>query len=100
MQREQSEVGADPKPFGLGRDALQQGELRKEVEPRGDVVLAGPDRVEAQRANKPDLLQRLGEAPGRIVARGVLGIEIDAELHGSDPLPTAVFNTRVLDQPC
>ena len=44
-------------------------------------------------ANKPDLLQGLAEAPDRIVARGVLAIEIDAELHGSDPLakPTSIL---------
>ena len=48
---------------GLDRDPLQQRQLREIVEPRYEVVLAGPDRIEAERAHEPRLLQRLGEAP-------------------------------------
>jgi len=81
VEGQQSNVRADPKPFGLGRGALQQCKLREEVEARRDVVLAGPYRVEAERTNEPNLLNRLGEATGRIVALRVLGVEIDAELQ-------------------
>ena len=36
------------------------------------LVLAGPYRVEAEGADQPRLLRRLGETPGRIVALRML----------------------------
>jgi hypothetical protein len=51
------------------------------VESGRGVVLATPDRVEAERADEAHLLHRLGEAPGRIVAGRVLRVQVDAELH-------------------
>jgi hypothetical protein len=51
------------------------------VEAGHEVVLAGPDRIEAERADEPRLLQRLGESPGRIVALAMLRVEIDAEIR-------------------
>jgi hypothetical protein len=55
--------------------------LREIVEGGHEVVLAGPDRIEAERADEPRLLQRLGEPPGGIVALAMLRVEVDAELH-------------------
>jgi len=81
VEGQQGNVRADPKPFGLGRSPLQQRKLREEVETRRDVMFAGPYRVEAERANEPNLLNCLGEPADRIVALRVLGVEIDAELQ-------------------
>jgi hypothetical protein len=82
VQREQDEVGADLEPRHLRGQPLQHGQQREVVEAGGDVVLAAPDRVEAERADQARLLHRLREPARRIVARRVLRVEIDAELHG------------------
>ena len=55
--------------------------LREIVEGGHQVVLAGPDRIEAERAHGPRLLQRLGEPLGRIVALPMLRVQVDAELY-------------------
>ena len=87
VQRQQRDVGPEPQPLGVGGEALQQGQLREEVEARRDVMLAGPDRIEAERADQAHLLQRLGQAAGGIVAGRVLRVQVDAELHGVRPPP-------------
>ena len=51
----------------------------------GDVVLAGPDRVKAERTNKAHLLQRFGEPTGRIIACRVLRVQVDAKLQCHAP---------------
>src|SRR5438445_337189 len=68
-----------------GRAGQQERHVREIVEARHEVVLAGPDRIEAERADEPRLLQRLGEPPGGIVALAMLRVQIDAELHGLTP---------------
>ena len=82
VQGQQRDVGAEPQSLGVGSEALQQAELREEVEAGRDMMLAGPDRIEAEGADQAHLLQRLGEAAGGVVARGVLRVQVDAELHG------------------
>src|SRR5690349_15838474 len=38
VQRQQGYIGAEPQALSLGRDPLQQGQLREEMEAWGDVV--------------------------------------------------------------
>jgi hypothetical protein len=64
---------------------MQQRQLWKEVEARGDVVFAGPDRVKAERTNKAHLLQRFRETTGRIIACRVLRVQVDAKLQCHAP---------------
>jgi alkanesulfonate monooxygenase SsuD/methylene tetrahydromethanopterin reductase-like flavin-dependent oxidoreductase (luciferase family) len=90
VQGQQQDVGPEPQSLGVGREALQQGKLRKEVEAGRHMVLAGPDRIEPERADQAHLLHRLGEAAGRVVARRVLRVQVDAKLHGSRP-PTVML---------
>ena len=85
VQRQEHEVGAEGEALGLGGEALQHGQEREVVEARRRVVLAAPDRVEAERADEARLLERLREAARGIVAGGVLRVEIDAELHAPRP---------------
>ena len=98
VQRQQRHIGSHPQTLGLGGNALmQQRQLREEVKTRRDVVLAGPDRVEAERTNKAYLLQRLGEVAGRIIAHRVLRVQIDAELQGHAPvIPRALSGDGLL----
>jgi len=70
---------------------MQQRQLWKEVEARGDVVLAGPDRVKPERTNKAHLLQRFGETTGRIIACRVLRVQVYAKLQCHAPRRRAVF---------
>ena len=86
VQRQQRDVGAEPEPFRFRRDAREQRELRKIMKARHEMVLAGPDRIEAERADELHLLDRLRESPGGIVAFPMLRVEIDAELHGRGAL--------------
>ena len=86
VQRQQRDVGPDPQALGLRGEPMQQRQLRKEVEARGDVVLAGPDRVKAERADKAHLLHRFGETAGGIVACRVLRVQVDANLHCRSPV--------------
>jgi hypothetical protein len=65
---------------------LQQRQLGKEVEARRNVMLAGPDRIEAEGANETHLLQGFGIAASRIVAGGMLRVEVDAESHRLSPV--------------
>jgi hypothetical protein len=51
------------------------------MEARRDMMLARPDRVETQGAGEPYLLERLGEPTLSIIARRMLRVEINAELH-------------------
>jgi hypothetical protein len=69
---------------------MQQRQLWKEVEARGDVVLAGPDRVKPERTNQAHLLQRFVETTGRIIACRVLRVQVDTKLHCHIP-PGTVF---------
>jgi hypothetical protein len=85
VQRQQRNVGPDPQALGLPGEPMQQRQLWKEVEARGDVVLAGPDRVKAERMNKAHLLQRFGETTGRIIACRVLRVQVDAKLQCHAP---------------
>src|SRR5262245_20342154 len=94
VQRQQQDVGAEPKPLGVGRQALQQAKLREEVEAGCDVVLACPDRIKTERADQADLLHCLGKAAGRILAHRVLRVEIDTEPHGSRPPGMAVVPSK------
>ena len=48
-------------------------------------MLAGPDRVKAERTNKAHLLQRFGETTGRIIAYRVLRVQVDAKLQCRAP---------------
>jgi hypothetical protein len=81
VERQQRDVGSDPQALGLPGEPMQQRQLWKEVEARGDVVLAGPDRVKPERTNQAHLLQRFVETTGRIIACGVLRVQIDTKLH-------------------
>jgi hypothetical protein len=81
VEGQEHEVGAEREALRLGGEALQHRQERKVVEARRGVMLAAPDRVEAERADEPGLLERLREAARGIVAGGVLGVEINAELH-------------------
>ncbi len=83
VQRQQHQVGADGEALRLGGEPLQHGEQREVVKAGRRVVLAAPQRVEAERADEAHLLDGLGKAAGGIVARGMLRVQIDAELHGS-----------------
>ena len=60
---------------------MQQRQLWKEVEARGDVVLAGPDQVKPERTNQAHLLQRFVETTGRIITYRVLRVQVDTKLH-------------------
>jgi hypothetical protein len=51
VQRQQRDVGPDPQALGLTGEPMQQRQLWKEVEARGYVVLAGPNRVKPERTN-------------------------------------------------
>jgi hypothetical protein len=45
------------------------------------MVLAAPDRVEAERADEPRLLDRLREAPRRVVGLRMLRVQVDPALQ-------------------
>src|SRR5262249_27096569 len=88
VQGQEDQVGADRKAGCFDGDALEQRQLRIKMETRRRVMLARPDRIEAERADQPRLLERLGEPPRRIVALGMLRVEINAELeHGGSCSP-------------
>src|SRR5689334_20635113 len=85
MQWQQRDVRPDPQALGLPGEAMQQRQLWEEVEARGDVVFAGPDRVKAERADKAHLLQHFVKTAGRIIACRVLGVQVDTKLHCRAP---------------
>jgi hypothetical protein len=85
VQRQEDDVGSKLHTFGFGGETLEEGQQREIVIVVGDVVLAAPDRIEAELLEEADLLDRLGEAPARIVRAGVLRVEIDPEFHGRGP---------------
>src|SRR4029453_1884873 len=82
VQGEQDQVGAEGEALRLRGQALQHGQQREVVEARRGVVLAAPDRVEAERADHARLLERLREAARGVVADGMLRVQIHPELHG------------------
>ena len=81
VQRQQHQVGADLEAGHLRGQTLQHRQQRKIVEPGRRMVLAAPDRVEAERADEPRLLDRLREAPRRVVGLRMLRVQVDPELH-------------------
>ena len=81
VQRQQHDIRADFEAFGFGGEPLehrQQGIVMIVV---GDVMLAAPDRIEAELFDQPDLLDRLGKPPRRIVGGWMLRVQINPELH-------------------
>jgi hypothetical protein len=99
VQRQQRDVGPDPQALGLASEPMQQRQLWKEVEARRDVVLAGPDRVKAERTNQPHLLHCFGETAGRIIGCRVLRVQVDAELQCMLPPSCDVPATTVSNNP-
>src|SRR6185312_14993367 len=70
------------RPSASAASRYSSGSCGKKWKPGGGVVLAGPDRVKAERTNKAHLLQRFGETTGRIIASRVLRVQVDAKLQG------------------
>jgi hypothetical protein len=102
VQWQQDQVGADPNAFRYGGHLLEQGQLWEVVEPGRDVMLASPDRIEAEAGDQPSLLKRFRHAARRIFGLWMLRIEIDTELHRLclplSTAPTLPHNQRGLSK--
>ena len=69
---EEHPVGAEGHVPGVGRQVGQQDQVGEEVESGCQVVLAGPDRVEAEGSGLLDLVDQMPEVGSGVVALGML----------------------------
>ena len=81
VQGEQEDAGAEDHAAGVGGQTREGGDRLEVRERIGQIVLARPDRAEADGAREPHLLDVLAETNGLRLLRQVLDGEAEAELH-------------------
>ena len=91
VQRQQHQVRPQIHVPAVGSQMRQQRQLGEEVEAVGQMMFAGPDRIETQPLGRLDLLHDRPQVLTRILVLGMLRVQVDTHFQRHDAPFTCLF---------